>query len=89
MSDTPMYYMRDKLYFCDGQACDEYNKQYCYLYGGECRHTPHKEHSLSMITPDFPPTKFIPLSSTGIRIETFDEQAIFEELKHHKQIRLE
>lgn len=51
---------KQKLYLCDGYACDEHHKAYCYMNGGECRHTSHIEHSISKLTPDFPSTKFIP-----------------------------
>lgn len=33
------------LYFCDGSACTEANKD-CYQTGGSCRHTSNASHSL-------------------------------------------
>ena len=78
----------DRLYLCDGYACDEYDKKYCWMYGGECCHTPHVEHSLSTITPDFPPTKFVPLRAGTIVIEQLDEKGIFAEMRRGKELKL-
>ena len=78
----------DMLYLCDGYACDEHHKKYCYMYGGGCCHTPHAEHSLSKITPDFPPTKFVPLRAGTIVVEQLDEQGIFAEMRKGKELKL-
>lgn len=80
MSDT------QKLYFCDGNACDEHNKQYCYKNGGDCYYTPHAEHSLSKLIPDFPPTSFHSFGSTEILMESFNEEKIFSEFKNGKKL---
>lgn len=77
-----------KLYLCDGYACDEYHKQYCWRYGEECCHTPHVEHALSKVILNFPPTKFIPLPAGDIVIETLDEQGIFAEMRKGKELKL-
>lgn len=77
-----------KLYFCNGYACDENNKQYCYRKGGECFHTPNLEHSISKITNDFPPTKFVPFGASGIVVEEFDEPSIFAEMRNDKELKL-
>ena len=78
----------DKLYLCDGYACDEYHKKYCWMYGGNCCHTPHVEHALSKITPDFPPTKFTHLRAGAIVVEQLDERGIFEEMRKGKELKL-
>lgn len=77
-----------RLYLCNGYACDEHAKKYCWMYGGECYHTPHVEHSLSTITPDFPPTKFVPFGDGDIVIEQLDEQGIFAEMRKGKELKL-
>lgn len=47
------------LYICDGYACNNSKKSTnCYRNGGFCSLTPHKEHALSQLVPDFPPTVF-------------------------------
>ena len=78
----------NRLYFCDGHACDEHDKKYCWMYGGECCHTPHVEHSLSTITPDFPPTKFVPLQAGSIVVEQLDAQGIIAEIRKGKKLKL-
>lgn len=80
--------MEEKLYFCDGEACEEYQKKCCYMYGGECHHTRHIEHSLSAVTTDFPPTKFIGIRSGSTRVEIFDEEAIFKRLSENRNLNL-
>lgn len=78
----------NKLYLCDGYACDEYHKKYCWMYGGECHYTPHIEHSLSAITSDFPPTKFMHIQTGSIVVEQLDEQGIFAEMRKGKELKL-
>lgn len=79
----------DKLYLCDGYACDEHHKKYCWMCGGKCCHTPQVDHSLSTITPDFPPTKFVHLRGAGaIVVEQLDEQGIFAEMRKGKELKL-
>ena len=85
MSDSPMFYPRDHLYFCDGQACEEYQKSVCYLYGGECHHTGVKEHALSLVSDVFPPTTFVSTRNSSIKTEVFDEESIFTELGKGKR----
>lgn len=69
-----------KLYFCDGYACEEYQKKACYQYGGPCHHTLHAEHALSLLYDDFPATKFVAIPSSSIRKEHFDENGIFKQM---------
>lgn len=78
----------DRLYLCNGYACDEHHKKHCWMHGGECWHTPHVEHSLSKITPDFPPTKFAPLLDGNILVEQLDERGIFAEMRKGKELKL-
>lgn len=67
-----------KLYFCDGAACDDDKKTFCYLQGECCHHTPKPEHAISKLDPNFPPTQFTLFVNT--LIEEFDEEAIFKKL---------
>lgn len=78
----------NKLYLCDGYACDEHNKQWCWRYGEECCYTPNVEHALSKVVPDFPPTKFVPLPAGDIVVEKLDEQGIFAEMRKGKELKL-
>ena len=76
----------NRLYFCDGKACKEESKQCCYTQGYECHHTTDIQHSLSTHNPNFPPTKFVPMNSSDIQVEMFDEEAIFQAIKNNHGI---
>lgn len=78
-----------KLYFCDGHACDDEKKVCCYMNNGTCNHTSDIMHSLSRHTPDFPPTKFVPLKAAGdADVETFDTTGIFKQLSNGSTLKL-
>ena len=78
-----------KLYICDGYACDNSKKSSsCYRNGGPCYGTPHKEHALSQLVPDFPPTVFIPIHNGAIYVEELDKRDILKEMQKGKMLKL-
>ena len=66
------------LYLCDGEACSEEDKQWCYTQdlgpiGDRCRHTSDKSHSFIQKLNGLIPTKFDPLwGNDHILVEHFD-----------------
>lgn len=77
------------LYICDGYDC--YNSEKlsnCYRNGGLCSLTPHKEHALSQLVPDFPPTSFTPMQSGTIYVEELDRRGILKEMQKGKMLKL-
>lgn len=77
------------LYICDGHACSNSEKSSnCYRNGGFCFMTPHKEHALSQLVPDFPPTVFAPIRNGTIYIEELNKDGILREMQKGKMLKL-
>lgn len=77
------------LYICDGYACGNSEKpRWCYRNGGLCYTTSHKEHALSQLVPDFPPTVFTPIRNGSIYVEELDKRGILKEMQKGKMLKL-
>lgn len=77
------------LYICDGYACSNSEKSFnCYRNGGSCSMTPHKEHALSQLVPDFPPTNFTLIGNGTIYVEELNKYGILREMQKGKMLKL-
>lgn len=77
------------LYICDGHACSNSERSSnCYRNGGFCSLTPHKEHALSQLVPDFPPTVLTPIRNGTIYVEELNKYGILREMQKGKMLKL-
>ena len=76
------------LYFCDGKACEEKDKQCCFTNGDECHHTTNEKHALSKAQKGFPPTIFRSVGGADIMIERLCEDDIFNHINSGEHLTL-